>query len=385
MPPPPPSPLLQKWPGTLTDRERFRRQMHHQPVDRCFNMEFGYWNDNFRLWPIFRDNGIVDNAAADRFLGPWMCPPFPVEEISRTAATRLLRNEDGLLAEVPLDNHDTIPHFIESSVKTPDDWARVKAGRFGRDHPERRPDVAAILREHPHDRAYPLGIWTGSMIGKVRDMLTVEGLAYAVYDYPAMVEDIVETSCQLVEDYLDALLPHVAFDFAFGWEDICYKRGPLVSVGFFRDVVVPRYRRISAILRAYGIDLWWIDCDGDVRPLIPHFLAVGVNTMFPWEVNGSGDPGAALDRWGPALRIMGGVDKMALGAGREAIRRMLGSLAPHVERGGYIPFCDHRCPPNVDPDDYLYYLDLKEKLFGRPAAGPFSPPAQTRPMCEPGA
>jgi uroporphyrinogen decarboxylase len=82
---------------------------------------------------------------------------------------------------------------------------------------------------------------------------------------------------------------------------------------------------------------------------------------------------------------MGGVDKMALGAGREAIRRMLGSLAPHVERGGYIPFCDHRCPPNVDPDDYLYYLDLKEKLFGRPAAGPFSPPAQTRPMCEPGA
>ena len=33
-------------------------------------------------------------------------------------------------------------------------------------------------------------------------------------------------------------------------------------------------------------------------------------------------------------------------------------------RGGFIPFCDHRCPPNVNPADYLYYLDLKEKLFG---------------------
>ncbi len=52
---------------------------------------------------------------------------------------------------------------------------------------------------------------------------------------------------------------------------------------------------------------------------------------------------------------MGGVDKMALGAA-EAIKSYLESLTPLVERGGYIPFCDHRCPPNVDPDDYVYYL-----------------------------
>jgi len=112
------------------------------------------------------------------------------------------------------------------------------------------------------------------------------------------------------------------------------------------------------------VDIWWIDCDGDVRPLIPHFLAGGVNTMFPWEVNGSGHPGESLDRWGPELRIMGGVDKMALGRGRAAIRQWVGSLVPYVAAGGFIPFCDHRCPPNVDPDDYLYYLNLKEELFG---------------------
>jgi len=135
-------------------------------------------------------------------------------------------------------------------------------------------------------------------------------------------------------------------------------------VAFFRDIVTPRYRRISRKLRAHGVDLWYVDCDGDVRPLLPHFLAGGVNILFPWEVNGSGPPGEALDRWGPELRIMGGMDKMALGAGRAAIRRALESLAPWVGRGGFIPFCDHRCPPNVDPDDYLYYLDLKQELFG---------------------
>jgi uroporphyrinogen decarboxylase len=37
------TPCRPKWQGTMTDRERFNRQMHYQPVDRCFNMEFGYW------------------------------------------------------------------------------------------------------------------------------------------------------------------------------------------------------------------------------------------------------------------------------------------------------------------------------------------------------
>jgi hypothetical protein len=265
---------------------------------------------------------------------------------------------------VPLDGHDTIPHFLESSVKTPDDWSRVKEERFRRDDPARRVDVARLLREHPLERDYPLGVYTVSMIGKVRDLLTVEGLAYAVYDHPEMVEDMVETCCLLVEDFLDQVLPRLAFDFAHGWEDICYRSGPLVSIGFFRDVVVPRYRRIRDKLRRHGIDLWWIDCDGDVRPLIPHFLEGGVNVMFPWEVNGSGHPGEALDRWGPELRIMGGVDKMVLGRGRAEIRAWLESIAPWVEKGGFIPFCDHRCPPNVNPDDYLHYLDLKESMFG---------------------
>lgn len=371
----PVEPMRAKWRGTMTERERFRRQMHHQPVDRCFNMEFGYWRDNFRLWPFFRDAGIADNDAADRYLNfdrmaavfcPWIHPPFPEEEVGRTAATRILRNADGLLAEVPLDGHDTIPHFLESSIRTPDDWRRVKEERFRLDDPGRRVEVDALLREHPRDRDYPLGVYTVSLIGKVRDLLTVEGLAYAVYDHPEMVEDMVETSCQIVEGFLDQVLPHLSFDYAHGWEDICYRSGPLVSLQFFRDVVVPRYQRIRDKLHRHGVDVWWIDCDGDVRPLIPHFLAGGVNVMFPWEVNGSGHPGEALDRWGPGMRIMGGVDKMVLGRSRAEIRSYLESLVPWVRRGGFIPFCDHRCPPNVAPEDYLYYLDLKEALFGLP-------------------
>ena len=40
------------------------------------------------------------------------------------------------------------------------------------------------------------------------------------------------------------------------------------------------------------------------------------------------------------------------------------SLILVVERGGYIPFYDHRCPPHVKPEDYIYYLDLKKEMLG---------------------
>ncbi len=365
--------LRPPWSGTLTARERFVRQMRHQPVDRCFNMEFGYWNENFQTWPMFRDHGIRSNEEADVALGfdpfpavwpLWIHPGFPEGVVEDRGATRIVRNRDGLLAEVPRDGHDTIPHFVGSSIVTPEDWAEVKAERFRRDDPARRVDVAALKARHPDDRDYPLHVHCGSMIGKVRDLLTFEGLTYATADYPDMVEDMVETMCVLIEDFLDQVLPAVRFDGASGWEDICFRSGPLITLGFFRQVVVPRYRRIGAKLRAHGVDLWYTDCDGDVRPLIPGFLEAGINTLFPFEVSCSGHPGEVLRRYGPDLRILGGVDKHALIAGPEAIRAYLESVAPLVEAGGFIPFCDHRCPPDVAQENYLYYLDLKHCMFG---------------------
>ncbi len=367
-------PIKDKWKGTMTDRERFNNQMHYKPVDRCFNMEFGYWDENFEQWKLFKDNNITSNEQADIFFNfdkfacingnTWMSPAFECKIIEEREATNILINGDGLLAEIPKDAHDTIPHYIKATIVTPDDWKKCKEERFRRDDPKRIIDIESLKKQHPNDRDYPLGVNCGSMIGKIRDMLTFEGLAYACYDYPDMVEDMVETCCLLVEDFLDQVLPHFDFDFASGWEDICFKNGPIVSVPFFRDIVMPRYKRIKKKLIKYGIDLWYTDCDGDVRPILPYLLEGGINCLFPFEVNGCSHPGELLDQYEGQLRIMGGFDKMQLGAGKEAIKAYMETLVPYVEKGGYIPFCDHRCPPNVKEEDYLYYLELKEKMFG---------------------
>ena len=368
------TPCRPKWKSAMTDRERFNNQMHYQPVDRCFNMEFGYWQENYDTWDLFVDNGITNEGQANEFFSFdkmggcggvfWMNPAFESKVVEETETTRILMNGDGLLAEVPKDGHDTIPHYIKASIVTPDDWKKCKEERFRRDDPARKMDVELLKQHVPTDRDYPAGVFCGSMIGWIRNMLTFEGLAYACHDYPDMVEDMVETCCLLVEDGLDDILPAVELDYASGWEDICFKNGPIISLDFFEKVIVPRYKRIGDRLHAHGIDLWYTDCDGDVRPLLPGFLEAGINCLFPYEVNSCVHPVELLNEYGKDLRIMGGVDKMELAKGPEAIKAYLESIDPAVQRGGYIPFCDHRCPPNVKPQDYLYYLDLKEEMWG---------------------
>jgi len=367
-------PCRDAWKGTMTDRERFNNQMHYKPIDRCFNMEFGWWNENFDLWDIFKDNNIKSNEEGDVFFNfdkihqvggnNFMCPGFEHKVIEETETSKIIMNSEGLLAEVPKDGHATIPHYIKATICTPEDWKKVKEERFIVGDPKRLPDIEALKKIHTDDRDYPLSVSCGSLMGRIRDMLTFQGIAFAIYDYPEMLEDMVETCCQIIEANLDAILPHFKFDFASGWEDICYKSGPIVTLDFFTNVVVPRYKRIGKKLKAHGIDIWYTDCDGDVRPLIPGFLEAGINCLFPYEVNSCVFAGDLLDEYGKDLRIMGGVDKLEMIKGQDAIKAYLERLAPYVERGGYIPFCDHRCPPDVKEEDYIYYLDLKEKMFG---------------------
>ena len=366
-------PIRKKWKSEMTDRERFVRQMHYQETDRCFNMEFGYWQENYSEWKMFVDNGIKNEGEAnvffafDRFGGcggnTWMYPAFPHKQISETEHHIILQNGDGLLAEVPKSGQSSIPHYLKSSIETPDDWMKVKKERFDINDPARKINEEHFKNIARADRDYPLVISCGSMIGRIRDMLTFEGLCYACYDYPEMIDDMVETACVLIENFLDAALPLGEYDGASGWEDICFKNGPIVSVPFFHEVIKPRYKRIRKKLDNFGIDLWYTDCDGDVRPIMPCFLEGGINCLFPFEVNSCAHPAELFETYGKELRIMGGVDKMALGSGRDAIDSYLESLIPLVKRGGYIPFCDHRCPPNVPEDDYIYYLDRKEELF----------------------
>ena len=55
------------------------------------------------------------------------------------------------------------------------------------------------------------------------------------------------------------------FDGCSMWEDMAYNAGPLLSPVHFKKYLVPQYRRIADLLHSYGVDVIWLDCDGNIE------------------------------------------------------------------------------------------------------------------------
>ncbi|MCB0110435.1 MAG: hypothetical protein KDE53_31155, partial [Caldilineaceae bacterium] len=162
-----------------------------------------------------------------------------------------------------------------------------------------------------------------------------------------------------------ALASGVQFDGCGMWEDMCYSSGPLLSPKHFKQYLVPHYRRITDLLHKHGVDVVWLDCDGDISLLVPMWLDAGVNCMFPLEVGTwRADPIKYRREYGKDLLIMGGFDKHLLQGNKAQIEAEVQRLAPLVDEGGFIGFCDHRVPPDVPLENYLFYLSKVRDIWG---------------------
>jgi uroporphyrinogen decarboxylase len=221
------------------------------------------------------------------------------------------------------------------------------------------------------DRDYPLQIGIGSLFGWLRNWMGFENVAVAAMDDPEWVEEMIEHLCTFIIETIRPAVEQVQFDCGAGWEDMCFNHGCIISPRLFRQWLTPRYKRITDLLRQHGVDIVYTDCDGNINDVVDGWLDGGVNCMFPVEVFAGSDPVELRRRFGRDILLMGGVNKRALAAGPEAIRAEIRRLEPLVAEGGFIPHVDHRVPPDVSYDDYLYYLRLKREAFGIPEPAPW--------------
>ena len=358
----------------MTLRQRWRRTMFFQHVDVLPNMEFGYWEETLTGW---HRQGlppeVTDEASAYAYFGieNWetcwgidvmgLRPGFTYEVLSEDADYRTYRADDGSVQRINRHGHKSIPQHLSFPISDRSSWESFRERL--RPGPERLTATWPTLAAAYQDRTYPLAIWFGSLIGLPRNWIGFENIAIMVKEEPELLEEIVETLCQLICDSLGRVLPDVEFDFGVGWEDICFNGGPIVGPRFMQDVVRPRYQRITRLLARHGCHLAWTDCDGNILPILDSFAGGGINICFPVEVHGGSDP-FAIRRRHPDQRLQGGFDKMKLRAGRAAIRAEVDRLTPLVRAGGFVPGVDHRVQADVSFDDYRYYLRLKLEVWG---------------------
>ena len=362
--------------GKMTPRERFRRQMHYQTVDRSVHWEFGYIAETIERWhsegldPQYDDIGKIEayfgvDPRAGVPLNTGFLPPFtgPSKVLKEEDGRRTTQQPDGTIVEEVIDGLRTIPHFVKFPIADRDDWKRFKE-RMDPSHPDRwKTDWRKIGQElMKSDR--PVGIALGSFFGTPRNWIGFENIALMCYDDRPLMEEIVATVTELQYSQLAAALRHCQVDYAGGWEDICFRNGPIISPAMFGEIVIPHVKRVCDLLRQHGCDVIWTDCDGDITVLVPLWLDAGLNCMFPLEVHPGSDPVKFRREYGRQILLVGGLKKHEFAKGKKEILAELKRVEHLVDEGGFIPHGDHRIPNDVSYDNYRYYIREKLAMLG---------------------
>ena len=366
----------------MIHRERFVRLFQGKPVDRApFIDAMGVCNYPSCV-PRWKLEGLDINATQkdirdiigfDYARGYFIyakllfCPEFKVELLKREGDKIYTRNRWGGV-EVKEDGSELMPLTLEGPVKDRYTWEAVKERLSGDISPRFPANFDSMCKEA---QSSGLPVYTGDLpagfFGALREIMVFENLMYMFYDDTDLLHEILDTLCDLWINIYSKIQKYVSPDYIFIWEDMCNKSGPLISPALFREFLLPRYKRLTKALRnADSMPLFFVDSDGDERPLVPLWLEGGVDIVFPWETQFGLDI-IKVRREYPRLGMMGGLNKHALEFTREDMDKELEKIPYMLEGGRYIPCLDHGVTNAVSWDNYRYFYDrLKELIYKYP-------------------
>ncbi len=376
-------------------RERYLATMRFEQYPQTPRWEMGYWSATIRRWYDEGLPGTQNSIRASEAYGQWVvgnglapraqlavnrdcdvmnyfnmdkgavavginynvCPPYEEMVLEDTDHYIIKRRTDGVICkELKERTMESMPQWIDYPVHDRKEWEKFKAERYQPNIAERIPQDWDKLLEIYRQRDFPLCIGAGytGFFGTVRQILGLECTLITFYDDPTWMHEIMDYLAEFYVILYDQVLSQVKTDYAVHWEDMCYVSGPLISPRMFAEFMLEPYKRLTNLLRDYGVDIFMVDTDGDARKIIPLFLEGGVTGLYPFEVQSRMDV-AEIHRQYPRLGMQGGIDKKALASGKEMIDQELEAKVPVVLSGGYIPHVDHGIPPDVSWENFRYY------------------------------
>ena len=370
----------------MTNRERGLNILHFKDVDRLPAVHFGYWPELLTEWaaqgkiPAELAVGNYDGSDKERELDKLIGWDFNWFHVTGYASSLYPVFETKLLETLP-DGTQRIQNSLGviervkpgiASIPSEDDYLlkdRESFEKFYRPRMQYAPervDTAFYSRFNdirPWD--VPVGLHMGSVMGEIRNLTTVKGMSYLMYDEDEdLFADIVDTYAEMQYQCTKKILETGAkFDYAHYWEDICFKNGPLLSPAKFDELCAKHYRKRNELCHEYGIDIISLDCDGVIDKLIPTWVHTGVNTMFPLEVGVWGDQfEPARRQFGNEVLGIGSMDKTALRRDKAAVDAEIERLKRLVALGGFIPCPDHRLMPGTKYELVQYYAEEIKKI-----------------------
>jgi uroporphyrinogen decarboxylase len=305
-----------------------------------------------------------EETEAEIYIPP-VVPFFQTKVIGESERTITIINQGGQMTKIFKDAPERMPMYLDHPVK---DWATWKEykRRLDPNTTERWPADWGDYVERMNKRDFPVCLEVGSFFGFLREWMGLEKLLYTFYDDPVLIEDMMDAVLNLEIEIIKRTVKDIAVDWVIFWEDMAYKTGPLISPDMFRKFMMARYRQVTDLLHKNGIDIIFVDSDGNLNKLIPLWLECGINGFWPLEVAAGNDAVALKKEYGKDIILGGNIDKRVLLKGRAAIREEVISKLPFLlEKGGYFPSVDHLVPPDVTLENYQYLINTIREIAGK--------------------
>jgi uroporphyrinogen decarboxylase len=345
----------------MDSRERILTVLEGGIPDRV-PLDDGYWTTTVERW---RREGLpADVSPYDYFgtneivfIGGDYTMQFPERVLAEGEAVRHYWDSDGALRKDLHVEEGWTSQWLDFTIKGPDDWlehrhrltyndSRISSGAL--ETYERARAAGRFVCYGAHACFHP----TWARIG-------MENMLMLMLDDPGFIHEMYAAHAEVVIGIFEGLRQlGIEFDGARLADDLGYRVAPLISPKLYRELVYPHHKRLCDHFAEYGLKTM-LHSDGNIAPLIPHFLEAGFGALHPLEVKAGLDIRELAGTYGDRLVFYGNIDVRKLSGSKQEIEQEVTSkLAAVKETGGYIYHSDHSVPNSVSFENYAFAIEL---------------------------
>ncbi len=351
----------------MTTRERFSRIFEHRAADRIPIFD-SPWNATLERWQSegmpsginWIDYFELDNISS---ISVDISPRYEERVLEETEEHRIFTTPWGVTLK-DFKHTASVPEFMDFNITSPDRWQDAKA----RMTPSKdRVNWDFLKTNYP--KWQERGDWIVAEFWFGFDvthswMVGTETFLMAMVMEPEWCRDI-------FNHYLDMCIAHFDLIWEQGYtfdsirwpDDMGYKQNQFFSLAMYRDLLKPVHQRAIDWAHNKGIKAHLHSC-GDINPLVPELIEMGLDALNPLEVKAGMNPVALKEKYGDKLVLHGGINAVLWDRPDEILEEITTAIPVLKENGGYIFASDHSIPSSVSLEDFRRIIDTI-KTIGR--------------------
>ena len=282
---------------------------------------------------------------------------FPERVLAESESMRLYWDSDGALRRDLHVSEGWTSQWQDFTIKSREDWSRHRHRMAFND--SRIPDGTLDTYRRARAEGRFVCYTAHACFHPTWMRIGMENLLVAMLKEPAFIHELLAGHAQLVIDIFDGMRRMgIEFDGAFLADDLGYTAAPLISPALYRELVYPYHKRMCDHFSGHGLKTI-LHSDGNIEPLIPHFLDAGFAALHPLEVKAGLDIRRLDSQFGESLVFFGNIDARKLSGTREEIEEeIVTKLSAAKVHGRYIYHSDHSVPHSVSFENYAFAIEL---------------------------